>query len=95
MNAAILLSGGIGTRIRSDIPKQYIRADGMMIVTRTLMSLLENAYIDQVRIVADKNWQQAIMDEQKADTDKISGFSQPGANRQLSIYNALCDLKAI
>ena len=92
MNAALLLSGGIGSRAAARIPKQYIRAGEYMIVTYALIPLLSVERIDQVCIVAGKEWQQSILEEADRvglDTDKIKGFAEPGENRQYSIYHGL------
>ena len=90
MNAAILLSGGVGTRIGADIPKQYITVEGKTIVSYTLSGLIENTFVDAIWIVADSSWNETIISD--VDTSKIKGFSLPGKNRQLSIYNALRDM---
>lgn len=92
MNIAILLSGGIGSRLHSDIPKQYIHANGKMIVAMTLDGLLDHDLVDMIWIVADEKWQDEIRKASAGD-NKVKGFSIPGANRQLSIYNALCDIR--
>ena len=99
MNYAILLSGGVGTRIRSEIPKQYIKVNGRMMVTTALRTLLCAPQIDRVCITADPAWQQAILEDlHAASADDPEGsaavgkpifFAMPGANRQLSIWNGL------
>ena len=92
MNAAILLSGGVGTRITSDMPKQYIRGNGHMMVTVSLRTLWMAPQVDAVCVVAALAWQEEIKN------DAISGeqtgekplwFAEPGQNRQLSIWNGL------
>lgn len=88
MNIAILLSGGVGSRLHSNVPKQYLAIEGEMIVKRTLKGLLENALIDVIWVVSDKRWRDIF-------TEPVRGFSEPGANRQLSIYSALCDMSDI
>ncbi|MBE5872392.1 MAG: 2-C-methyl-D-erythritol 4-phosphate cytidylyltransferase [Lachnospiraceae bacterium] len=92
MNMAILLSGGIGSRISTDIPKQYIRVRGRMIVTYALRTLLEAPQIDGVYIVAELQWQQKLLDDAREAgliPDKVKGFALPGANRQCSVLNGL------
>ena len=84
MNTAILLSGGAGRRMGIDVPKQYIRVSGKLLITYCLETLLTHPMIDAVRIVAKKNG---------LDTGKICGFSEPGNERQASIFHALKDLK--
>lgn len=87
MNTALVLAGGIGTRLGSDIPKQYIKVNGKMIIDYCLKTLDESEYIDAIWIVADSLWQDKIKLP-----EKFRGFSLPGNNRQLSIYNGIMDI---
>ena len=52
MNVALLLSGGTGTRLGADIPKQYIEVNGMPVLSYCLRTFLELKQIDAVQIVA-------------------------------------------
>lgn len=92
MNIAIVLSGGRGSRLKSDIPKQYIEIGGRMIISYCLLSLFEHPKIDGVIIVASKEYEMTILDC-IPDINKFMGFAEPGENRQMSIYNALVKLK--
>ena len=92
MNTALLLSGGTGSRIQTDIPKQYICVGGRMLITYALKTLSESPLIGEIEIVAEEVWREAILeDAQKASINvkKISGFADPGQNRQSSIMNGL------
>ena len=92
MNAAIVLSGGFGTRIKSDIPKQYVRAGGRMIVTSALGSLMRSDCVDAVYIVAELEWRESILSDVREaglEADKIRGFAEPGRVRQESILNGM------
>lgn len=55
MNVALLLSGGTGTRLGADIPKQYIEVNGMPVLSYCMRTFLELKQIDAVQIVADGN----------------------------------------
>lgn len=97
MNIALLLSGGTGTRLSADIPKQYIKVCGRPIISYCLERLAAHDQIDAIQIVADKGWHEFIMEgmERSASRNavaKFKGFSEPGKNRQLSILNGLCDI---
>ena len=101
MNIALVLSGGTGTRLGADIPKQYIEVGGKMILLYCLEVLLLHPSIDAVQIVADAVWQQKILEEidrlplaesRQLFCEKFRGFSEPGATRQLSILNGLEDI---
>lgn len=89
MNTALVLAGGTGTRLGSDIPKQYIKVNEKMIIDYCLKTLDESEYIDAIWIVADSLWQDKIKLP-----EKFRGFSLPGDNRQLSIYNGINDIYA-
>ena len=56
MNIALILSGGTGTRMGMDIPKQYIRVNGRMIVEYCMDVIFSSALIDKVCVVADAGW---------------------------------------
>ena len=89
---AILLSGGIGNRINSDIPKQYIRAGGRMMISYCLETLINCSRVDGIIVVADDAWRDEIVsDGQQAGLDmaKLIGFADPGRNRQESALNGM------
>lgn len=95
MNVAILLSGGIGSRLRSDVPKQYIRINGRMLITYVLKTLTEACELDKLVIVAEQEWREFIMEDAKKhqiSTEKIVGFAVPGMNRQASVLNGMREL---
>lgn len=92
MNIAILLSGGVGSRIHSNIPKQYISVSNKLIITYALETLVNCSLIDWVYIVADSEWKNCILDnaaENHILMKKVVEFVEPGQNRQESIWNGL------
>ena len=98
MNIALLLSGGTGTRLGGDIPKQYLLAGGRPVFSYCLETLLTHPAIDRVQIVADPAWRQDItgwaesMADQRLWTGKFCGFSRPGDTRQTSVFHGLEDI---
>lgn len=98
MNIALILSGGTGTRLGGDIPKQYIEAGGHLIISYCIACLSMHEGIDRIQIVAEPVWQERILaclDEERARErfkGKFSGFSLPGQTRQLSILSGLEDI---
>lgn len=95
MTTALILSGGIGTRIGGDIPKQYLKVKDKPILIYCLEQLSKNDRIDAIQIVAAKEWQDIILkwiSEYQLD-DKFRGFSEPGENRQLSILHGLENIR--
>lgn len=93
MNIAMILSGGIGMRLGSDIPKQYISVKGRMIITYCLQIFGSHPEIDGIQIVAHEQWHDEIYKEMsKPVLEKFRGFSEPGSNRQRSIVHGLQDI---
>lgn len=91
MNIAIILAGGTGTRLGADRPKQYIEIHDKPVIAYSTDALSQHELVDFMWIVADEMWHEYI--RQHVNMAKVKGFSLPGANRQLSIWNALCDIR--
>lgn len=94
MNIALILSGGGGSRLGASIPKQYIQVENKAIISYCIETIIKSSIIDRIQIVADKKWHGKLLDcIRKVDASgKFHGFSAPGDNRQLSIWNGLEDI---
>lgn len=102
MNYAVILSGGTGSRLGLDIPKQYYKVADKPIIRYVIETITQCDFIDKYVIVAAVSWQPFIFQEvhgikaqSNAGSDKFLGFAVPGDNRQLSIYNGLLALKEV
>ncbi len=90
MNIAIILSGGIGLRMGSDVPKQYIKVQGKPVIWYCLKTFIESPFIDIIIIGRAEEWGIFIKEQVESfHTDKSIFYSTPGETRQYSIYNAL------
>lgn len=91
MNFAIILSGGVGTRMRTDgFPKQYLEIFNKPILAYTLETFDSNDLVDKIIIVADPVWQSKIREWLKHyNVKKFEAFAEPGKSRQGSILNGL------
>ncbi len=57
MNSAIILAGGIGKRLNSEIPKQFIRSgNGKRIIDFSIEAFKKNKNIDEIVIVLPLEW---------------------------------------
>lgn len=88
MNTAIILAGGIGTRLGGDIPKQYLEVANKPIIAYCLEKFEQNKSIDAIVIVAAKEWQDYITQNLK-NIFKFHAFANAGQSRQHSILNGL------
>ncbi len=95
MGNALILSGGTGNRLGTEIPKQYIKVGGRPIISYCIEQLSGHERIDSIQIVAAQSWHQTILDclEKYDIKRKFRGFSKPGETRQLSIYHGVEDIK--
>lgn len=90
MVTAIILSGGTGSRIGLDVPKQYIKIKDRMLLDYSLEAVAHCEIIDYFCIVADSFWRDKIEESMsKMSKSKFAGFANPGNNRQLSIVSGL------
>lgn len=96
MAAALILSGGTGTRLGTAVPKQYIKICDRPVISFCIEVLAGHDGIGSIQIVAEEQWQGLIAEsiEKYDSAGKFRGFSDPGENRQLSIYNGLEDIRS-
>lgn len=55
-NYVILLAGGSGKRMQSEIPKQFIEVKGKPIIVYTLEKFQNNSQIEGIAVVCVKDW---------------------------------------
>lgn len=80
--AALILAGGSGSRMGSDIPKQYLKLNGVPVIRRTVEAFLRHPSVETVQVVIGP-------DDLAAYSDAVSGLALPapvtgGASRQES-----------
>ena len=56
MNIAIILAGGIGTRVGAEKPKQFIEVLGKPVLAYTIDIFQNNCHIDAVVVVCHSDW---------------------------------------
>ncbi len=49
-NIALLLAGGVGSRMKADVPKQFIEVNGRPIITYTLEAFDRHPLIDGIAV---------------------------------------------
>lgn len=90
MNIAIILSGGVGSRMGLNIPKQYVVVNGQPIISYCLQTFLCNGHTDAIVIGVADEWKEYIMEQmEKLHPAKPVFYAAPGETRQYSIFNAL------
>ena len=90
MNIAIILSGGVGSRMGFNIPKQYVLINDQPVINYCLKTLLDNEMTDAIIIGVAEEWMEFVKEHvAKLNPQKPIYYAMPGETRQYSIYNAL------
>ena len=90
MNTAIILAGGVGSRMGVDRPKQFLMVQDKPIISYCLDIFQKHSAIDSIVIVVSEQWQDFAEEYvQKYGVTKVKGYAPAGQSRQHSIYNGL------
>ena len=86
--SAIVLAAGNGKRMGADIPKQFLKIDGEMVLTRTLRVFQESPEIRDIVLVTGEEWVSFCRDEivDKEGFSKIRHVIAGGKERYDSAY---------
>lgn len=56
INICLIVCGGMGVRVNSNVPKQYIKIDGKTILYKSISIFLEHPDIDYVAVAVNKSY---------------------------------------
>jgi 2-C-methyl-D-erythritol 4-phosphate cytidylyltransferase len=88
----ILVAGGIGSRMRSGVPKQFLPLQGKPIALHSLEVFLSLDEISEVVIVCQPYFQECFSN---LHTKVPVRFALPGEHRQDSVQNGLAQVKNV
>lgn len=93
MNHAIIVAGGIGTRMKSAVPKQFIEVQGIPIIMYSIIKFFRSGLIDSIVIVLADEWRDYMEHqiEKEGITCRVM-FAKSGVSRQHSVLNGLTTL---
>ena len=87
---AIIPSGGVGKRINSSLPKQYVKVKGKELIAYTLEIFQECSLIDKIIIAAQPEYNPLLEEiKDKYKISKLYKIVEGGKERQDSVFNAL------
>ena len=90
MNCAIVLAGGKGTRMNSEIPKQFLVVGGKPLISYSLDVFEKSPFIDAIIIVTSQDYtgyMKALVKENGY--KKIAGIALGGKERYDSVHSGL------
>ena len=93
-NYVILLAGGVGKRMQSEIPKQFLEVEGKPIIVYTIENFQRNAQIEKIVVVCVKDWIDHLRNlVQKYSLTKVEWITEGGDTGHDSIRNGVFFLK--
>lgn len=94
MNVAIIIAGGVGSRMKMDIPKQFIHIYGKPVIIYTLEGFQKHPEIDSIEVVCLEGWEETLKDyARQYGITKLRWIVPGGATGQESIRNGVYNLE--
>lgn len=94
MTYALLTAAGIGSRMKQDIPKQFMHVDNKPIIIHTLEAFQNHPSIDGIIVVTLESWMDVLMAYAKQfNITKLKWIVPGGETGQESIFKGLCKLR--
>jgi 2-C-methyl-D-erythritol 4-phosphate cytidylyltransferase len=93
MNHAIIIAGGIGSRMKTAVPKQYLEVRGIPIIMYSVNKFVQSGLIDSIVIVLADEWREYM--ERQLEIGQINCrivFAKSGNSREHSVLSGLAAL---
>jgi 2-C-methyl-D-erythritol 4-phosphate cytidylyltransferase len=87
--AAIIVAAGKGTRMGSEIPKQYLMIAGKTILDTTISKFEKNNHIDEIILVVNKEDMELVETSIACNYKKITRVVAGGSTRTESVYEGI------
>ena len=96
MNVAVVIAGGVGSRMGQEIPKQFINVYDKPVLIYTLEGFQRHPQIDAIEVVCIDGWHDVLWAYAKQfGIDKLKWVVQGGNTGQESIRNGIYNLEGI
>lgn len=94
MTVAIIIAGGVGSRMGADVPKQFVQVNGKPVLFYTLEAFEEHPQVDVIELVCIDGWQDVVWAyAEKFKITKLKWIVKGGATGQESIRNGVFGLE--
>lgn len=90
-NVALIVAGGKGRRMGSDVPKQFLEINEKPIMYYTIKKFNDSKYIDEIVLVTSDEYIDFCRDSivKKYNLNKVRNIVVGGTERHESVYNGL------
>mgnify|MGYP002620293932 FL=1 len=90
-NVAVVLAGGVGKRLGSALPKQFLKIAGKMVIEHAVDAFEKNVHIDEIVIVSNVRYLSEMEEiTQRNGWKKVRMILQGGKERYDSSLSAIC-----
>lgn len=94
MVTAIILAGGVGSRVGAGRPKQFIEVLGKPVLAYTIEIFQNNPQIDAIEVVRHKKWKEYLMGMiEQYGLSKVKWIADGGDTFQDSVMSGINNLK--
>lgn len=94
-NVAVILAGGIGSRLNAGVPKQFLKVAGLSVIEHTISVFEHFPLIDEIAIVANDAYHQKISSYVvKNNFQKVKKILNSGKERHESSLSAIAAYSA-
>ena len=91
---AIVIAGGVGSRMGQKIPKQFINVGEKPVIVYTLEAFQNHPLVDSIEVVCLDGWEQVLVAYAKQyKIDKLKWIVKGGTSGQESIRNGVYNLE--
>lgn len=92
-NIALIIAGGVGTRMGYDIPKQFVNVNDKPVIIYTLEAFQNHPNIDSIVVVCIDGWHDILSAYSKQfSITKLQTIVSGGASAQESIRNGILEI---
>ena len=93
MNIALVIAGGVGSRMGLEIPKQFVKINDKPVIIYTLESFEKNEKIDAIEVVCIDGWEEDLKKyAEEYGITKLKWIAKGGNSGQESIRNGVYKL---
>lgn len=94
MIVAIVIAGGVGSRMGADVPKQFIHVNGKPVLFYTLEAFQKHPMVDAIELVLIEGWEDVVERwKRQLGITKLKWVVKGGATGQESIRNGVYALE--
>ena len=89
-NIAVILAGGIGSRLNAGVPKQFLKIAGMSVIEQTISVFQKHSKIDEIAVVVNEAYRGKIESYiVKNHFTKVKKILNSGTERHFSSLSAI------